>query len=98
MLPRSGCRHAQRALRQACQQPLSRRGLADQASGSYGYQVGEAQGIRFASRDIPGPVGTLAVVSQAGTRFQTLPGLAEAMRYYAFKVGWQSLNGIAESC
>ena len=74
-----------RAARQSWQQ--QRRGLAAPASGSFQYQTSEAQGVKFASRDIPGPVGTLAIVSQAGTRFETAPGLAEALTRYAFKVG-----------
>lgn len=74
-----------RAARQSWQQ--QRRGLAAPASGSFQYQTGEAQGVKFASRDIPGPVGTLAIVSQAGTRYQTAPGLTEALERYAFKVG-----------
>ncbi|KAK5118574.1 hypothetical protein LTR85_008039 [Meristemomyces frigidus] len=72
-----------RAARQSWQQ--QRRGLAAPASGSFQYQTGEAQGVKFASRDIPGPVGTLAIVSQAGTRFQTAPGLTEGLERYAFK-------------
>lgn len=87
MLSRSAIsRQAQRAGRLACQQPTNRRGLAAPASGSFQYATGEAQGIKIASRDIPGPVATLSIVSQAGTRYQTLPGLAAALTRYAFKV------------
>ena len=81
MLSRSvAARQAQRSLRSSPQ----RRGLATPTS--FQYQTGEVQGIKFASRDIPGPVATVAIVSQAGTRFQPLPGLAEALQRYAFKV------------
>ncbi|EMC96320.1 hypothetical protein BAUCODRAFT_69548 [Baudoinia panamericana UAMH 10762] len=72
------------AARRAWQQQ-QRRGLAAPASGSFQYQTGEAQGIKFASRDQPGPVGTLALVAQAGTRYETAPGLAEGLKFYAFK-------------
>nr|POF11458.1 cytochrome b-c1 complex subunit 2, mitochondrial [Quercus suber] len=86
MLSRSAIsRQAPRAVRRACQQPTNRRGLAAPASGSFQYSIGEAQGIKVASRDIPGPVATLSIVSQAGTRYQTLPGLAAALNRYAFK-------------
>lgn len=75
---------ARRALRQC--QPTNRRGLAAPASGSFQYQTGDAEGIKYASRDIPGPVTSLALVSKAGTRFESLPGLAESLQRYAFKV------------
>ncbi|KAF2857591.1 LuxS/MPP-like metallohydrolase [Piedraia hortae CBS 480.64] len=61
------------------------RGLAEPASGSFQYQTGDAAGVKFASRDIPGPVSTIGLVSQAGTRYQPLPGLTEGLRWYAFK-------------
>ncbi|QIX01766.1 hypothetical protein AMS68_007283 [Peltaster fructicola] len=83
MLSRSSlCRQAQRAARQSFQQ---RRGLAAPASGSFEYQTGDAQGIKYAARDIPGPVATLAIVTKAGTRYQPLPGLTEGLQRYAFK-------------
>ncbi|KXL51371.1 hypothetical protein M433DRAFT_157506 [Acidomyces richmondensis BFW] len=72
-----------RAARQISQQ--QRRGLAAPASGSFQYEIGEAAGIKFASRDRPGPVGSIALVSQAGTRFETAPGLTEGLKWYAFK-------------
>ncbi|KAK3049495.1 ubiquinol-cytochrome c reductase core subunit 1 [Extremus antarcticus] len=76
-------RQAQRAAARSWQH--QRRGLAEPASGSFQYQVGEAQGIKLASRDLPGPVATLAIVSSAGTRYQPVPGLAEGLERYAFK-------------
>lgn len=66
--------------------PVSKRGLADVASGSFQYQVGEAAGTKFASRDLQGPMTTLAVVAQAGTRFQPQPGFTEGLEKFAFKV------------
>lgn len=85
MLSRSALgRATQRAARQSWQQ--SKRGLAAPASGSFSYDTGEANGIKIAARDIPGPVGNVAIVSQAGTRFQPLPGLAEGLERFAFKV------------
>ena len=80
-------RQASRAARTTWQQ-TNRRGMADVASGSFSYQTGEANGVKYASRDIPGAVGTLALVTQAGTRFEPLPGLAEGLQRYAFKVTW----------
>lgn len=79
-----------RAARQISQQ--QRRGLAAPASGSFQYEIGEAAGIKFASRDRPGPVGSIALVSQAGTRFETAPGLTEGLKWYAFKVRQSVLN------
>ncbi|KAK8191133.1 Metalloenzyme, LuxS/M16 peptidase-like protein [Phyllosticta capitalensis] len=86
MLSRSSLgRQAQRALRRQCVQPAGRRGLAAPASGSFQYETGDASGVKFASRDMAGPTTTLAVVSKAGTRYQPLPGLTEALEKYAFK-------------
>ena len=76
-----------RALRQSqCTSQVSRRGLAAAASGSFGYETGEANGIKYASRDTPAPTTTLAVVAKAGTRYQPLPGLADGLEKFAFKV------------
>jgi len=87
MLSRSAIgRQAQQAARRSWQQQ-QRRGLAAPASGSFQYETGDAQGIKYASRDIPGPVASLAIVAQAGTRYQFVPGLAEGLNRYAFKVG-----------
>ena len=90
MLSRTALRSTQRAAARSWQQ--QNRGLAAPASGSFTYQSGDAQGIKFASRDIPGPVASLAIVAKAGTRYQGLPGLTEALEQYAFKVGYDREN------
>lgn len=88
MLSRStACRAAQRAARLQAVRPAQRRGLAAPASGSFQYQSGDAQGVKFASRDFAGPTTTLALVAKAGTRFQPLPGLTEGLQNFAFRVG-----------
>ena len=63
-----------------------RRGLAAAASGSFQYETGDAAGVKFASRDLPGPTTTLTVVAKAGTRYQILPGYSDALEKFAFKV------------
>lgn len=84
MIARSAIsRQAQRAVRQSWTQ--STRGYAA-ASGSFQYQTADSNGIKIASRDIAGPVSTVALVSRAGTRYETWPGLAEALDRYAFRV------------
>lgn len=93
MLSRSALR--QTAVRSWQQQ--QRRGMAAPASGSFAYQQGESAGVKFASRDIPGPIGSLALVTKAGTRFQTLPGLAEGLHRYAFKVREERRQHISAS-
>ncbi|OCK95523.1 LuxS/MPP-like metallohydrolase [Cenococcum geophilum 1.58] len=86
MLSRSSvCRGAQRAFRRQCAQPVQRRGLAAPASGSFQYQIDDAKGVKFASRDLSGPTTTLALVSRAGTRYQLLPGLTEGLEKFAFR-------------
>jgi hypothetical protein len=65
---------------------VPRRGLAAVASGSFQYETGNAAGVKFASRDLPGPTTTLTVVAKAGTRYQILPGYSDALEKFAFKV------------
>ncbi|KAF2640618.1 LuxS/MPP-like metallohydrolase [Massarina eburnea CBS 473.64] len=86
MLSRTtACRGVQRAARTSAIRPVQRRGLAAPASGSFQYQSGDAKGVKFASRDFAGPTTTLALVSKSGTRYQALPGLAEALQNFAFR-------------
>lgn len=95
MLCRSALRRqAQCAVRSA--QPIQRRGLAAPASGSFLYQSGEASGIKIASRDVPGPVATVQLVAKAGTRYEPLPGLSEALERYAFKVRIYHCSTVAQ--
>ena len=79
-----------RALRasscQASVRSLQRRGLAAAASGSFQYETGDASGIKFASRDLPGPTTTLTIVAKAGARYEPLPGYSDALEKFAFKV------------
>lgn len=80
-------RNASRALRKPLAPiPSSRRGLAAPASGTFQYETGEATGVKYATRDLAGPTATLALVARAGTRYQPLPGLAEGLTQYAFRV------------
>ncbi|EXJ91458.1 ubiquinol-cytochrome c reductase core subunit 2 [Capronia epimyces CBS 606.96] len=77
-----------RALRASRRVPVAsfqRRGLAAAASGSFQYETGDSSGIKYASRDLPGPTTTLTVVAKAGTRYQPLPGLSDALEKFAFK-------------
>jgi ubiquinol-cytochrome c reductase core subunit 2 len=81
-------RRALRTSRQTLQNlTSSRRGLAAASSGAYNFETGETSGVKFASRDLPGPTTTLAVVAKAGTRYQPLPGFSDALEKFAFKVG-----------
>ena len=75
------------SLRQQCRaKAASRRWMAAAASGSFSYETGDASGVKYASRNLPGPTTTVAVVAKAGTRFQPLPGLSEGLEKFAFKV------------
>lgn len=73
-------------LRQCYKKPIHCRGLAAAASGTFSYETSEAAGVKVGSRNIPGPTAYLALVAKAGTRYQPLPGLTEALEQYAFKV------------
>jgi ubiquinol-cytochrome c reductase core subunit 2 len=80
-------RNTQLVLRKStCGNLIQRRGLAAAASGSFAYETGDASGVKFASRDLPGPTTTLAIVAKAGTRYQPLPGFTEGLEKFAFKV------------
>lgn len=70
---------------------VPRRGLAAAASGSFQYETGNAAGVKFASRDLPGPTTSLVVVAKAGTRHQVLPGYSDALEKFAFKVSASSV-------
>lgn len=84
--PATLSRNASRALRQQARTTKpSRRGLAAAASGSFQYETGDASGVKFASRDLPGATTTLTVVAKAGTRYQILPGYSDALEKFAFK-------------
>lgn len=72
--------------RQVSAAALQRRGLAAAASGSFQYETGDASGVKFASRDLPGATTTLTVVAKAGTRYQPMPGYSDALEKFAFKV------------
>ncbi|KAH8820499.1 putative cytochrome b-c1 complex subunit 2 [Xylogone sp. PMI_703] len=89
MLSRSAIRrNAQLASRrQCCAQPVNRRGLAAVASGStsFSYETSDVNGVKVASRDVAGPTTKVAVIAKAGTRYQTLPGLAAGLEHFAFK-------------
>lgn len=50
------------------------------------YTVGEAAGIKVASRDDGGPTTNLAIVIRGGTRYETVPGVAHGLEKFAFKV------------
>ncbi|KAI9782200.1 MAG: ubiquinol-cytochrome c reductase core subunit 1 [Geoglossum umbratile] len=86
MISRSSLgRVTQLASRQCYHQPANRRGVAAAASGTFKFQPGEAAGVKVASRDIAGPTTTLALVAKAGTRYQTLPGVADGLEKFAYK-------------
>lgn len=86
MIPRAAlARNGQRAL-QWQMRSNNWRCLATAASGSFSYEIGDAGGVKVASRDLPGPTTHLAVVAKAGTRYQPLPGFSEGLEKFSFKV------------
>ena len=62
--------------------------LATAASGSFSYESADVNGVKVASRDLPGPTTHLAVVAKAGTRYQPLPGFSEGLEKFSFKVSY----------
>ena len=77
-------RSGRRALR-ATVNTSNARCLATAASGTFTYETGETNGVKFASRDLPGPTTHLAVVAKAGSRFEPMPGYADALEKFAYK-------------
>ena len=74
-------------LRTQCRaRPGNSRSMAAAASGSFSYETGDVSGVKYASRNLPGPTTTVAVVARAGTRFQPFPGFSEGLEKFAFKV------------
>ena len=60
--------------------------MASAAPGSYSYETGDVDGVKYASRDLPGATTTVAVVARAGTRHELFPGLAEGLSKFMFRV------------
>jgi ubiquinol-cytochrome c reductase core subunit 2 len=56
------------------------------AAGTANFETSEAAGIKLVSRNLPGPTASLALVAKAGTRYEWVPGLAEALEKFAFRV------------
>lgn len=77
-------RSGHRAIQSTVNRP-SNRYLATAASGTFTYETGETGGVKFASRDLPGPTTHLAVVAKAGSRFEPLPGYSDGLEKFAFK-------------
>ena len=77
-----------------CEHVRCRRGLATPASGTFQYETGNANGVKIASRDLPGPTATLGLVAKAGTRYQILPGFSEGLENFAFKVCIRSFHQV----
>ena len=81
---RAVTRRGRQTLRIVVSSP-NQRCLATAASGTFTYQTGDAGGVKFASRDLPGPTTHLAIVAKAGSRFEPLPGYADGLEKFAFK-------------
>lgn len=60
--------------------------------GNFNFELTEAAGTKIVSRDVPTPVSTLALVSKAGSRYQWLPGLAEGLEKFAFRVLYSRIS------
>ena len=86
MITRVALAHRSHCPLKSCIRRNPTRCLATAASGSFSYETGDANGIKVASRDLPGPTTHFAVVAKAGTRFQPLPGFAEGLEKFSFKV------------
>lgn len=59
--------------------------MAAAAINPFHYFVGDASGVKVASRDDNGPTTSLAVVVRGGSRYQPAPGVAQGLAGYAFK-------------
>lgn len=48
----------------------------------------QAAGIKVAAADDGAPTAAITVIAKAGSRYETSPGVAHALKAYAFKVSW----------
>jgi predicted Zn-dependent peptidase len=56
------------------------------AARSYATSVSESAGVKVAGIDAGQPTTSVSVVIKAGSRYETLPGVAHALKNFAFKV------------
>jgi ubiquinol-cytochrome c reductase core subunit 2 len=55
--------------------------------------VTDSAGVKVAGIDVGQPTTSISVVVKAGSRYETLPGVAHALKNFAFKVSCSCLSG-----
>lgn len=60
--------------------------LPRSVSRAYSTSVGQAAGVKVAGVDFGQPTSSISVVVKAGSRYESLPGVAHALKNFAFKV------------
>jgi ubiquinol-cytochrome c reductase core subunit 2 len=53
---------------------------------TYATSVADSAGVKVAGVDLGQPTTSISVVVKAGSRYETLPGVAHALKNFAFKV------------
>ena len=54
--------------------------------------VADSAGVKVAAVDYNQPTSSVTVLVKAGSRFETKPGVANALKNFAFKVGAQKMT------
>ena len=68
---------------------------------SYATSVADSAGVKVAGVDLGQPTTSISVVVKAGSRYETLPGVAHALKNFAFKVSCEFARGevgVGKSC
>jgi ubiquinol-cytochrome c reductase core subunit 2 len=68
---------------------------------TYATSVADSAGVKVAGVDLGQPTTSISVVVKAGSRYETLPGVAHALKNFAFKVSREFARGevgVGKSC
>jgi hypothetical protein len=60
---------------------------------TYATSVADSAGVKVAGVDLGQPTTSISVVVKAGSRYETLPGVAHALKNFAFKVSCEFARG-----
>ena len=77
------------------------RTVVNRSTRTYATSIADSAGVKVAGVDLGQPTTSISVVVKAGSRYETLPGVAHALKNFAFKVSlrgsivrvWESHGG-----
>lgn len=62
------------------------RTVVNRSTRTYATSIADSAGVKVAGVDLGQPTTSISVVVKAGSRYETLPGVAHALKNFAFKV------------